>query len=181
MYIYHKQCEIMHNIQWKGPNSQLQCFEQATSGALCWKPKTWKTRKTNTWIAQNFDIVWTIQDKIMWKYRASAFRMCVTYDGFDDLSLISCLSKLCNGCQLYSSFGKSDVSNKKHGHNFQNWVLKGIAALANRVDYSCYSFQASILKIMAVSFFVTPRNFAKGCRQIWFSEKLQTWAAKKKN
>ena len=39
MYIYHKQCENMQNIQWKSSNGQIQCFMQATPGALCWKPK----------------------------------------------------------------------------------------------------------------------------------------------
>ena len=39
MYIYHKQCENMQKIQWKSSNGQIQCFMQATSGALCWKPQ----------------------------------------------------------------------------------------------------------------------------------------------
>ena len=39
MYIYHKQCENMQKIQWKSSNGQIQCFMQATSGALCRKPK----------------------------------------------------------------------------------------------------------------------------------------------
>ena len=39
MYIYHKQCENMQKIQWKSSNGQIQCFKQATLGALWWKPK----------------------------------------------------------------------------------------------------------------------------------------------
>ena len=39
MYIYHKQCENMQKIQWKSSNGQIQWFMQATSGALCRKPK----------------------------------------------------------------------------------------------------------------------------------------------
>ena len=39
MYIYHKQYENMQKNQWKSSDGQIQCFKQATSGALCWKPK----------------------------------------------------------------------------------------------------------------------------------------------
>ena len=39
MYFYHKKWKNMQKIQWKGSNGQIQCFKQATSGALCWKPK----------------------------------------------------------------------------------------------------------------------------------------------
>ena len=35
MHIYDKQCEIMQKNQWKGPNCQIQCFHNGTSGALC--------------------------------------------------------------------------------------------------------------------------------------------------
>ena len=37
MHIYDKQCGIMQKNQWKGPNFQIQCFYNGTSGALCWK------------------------------------------------------------------------------------------------------------------------------------------------
>ena len=39
MYIYDKLYENMQKNQWKSSNGQIQCFMQATSGALCWKPK----------------------------------------------------------------------------------------------------------------------------------------------
>ena len=49
MHIYDKQWEIMQKNQWKGPNSQLQCFYKGTSvtsGALSWKQMfTRKTKK----------------------------------------------------------------------------------------------------------------------------------------
>ena len=46
VYIYHKQCGIMQKIQWKSSNGQLQWFNKATSGALCWKrQKTQKLEK----------------------------------------------------------------------------------------------------------------------------------------
>ena len=46
------------------------------------------------------------------------------------------------------------VAKKRHGHNFQNRGLKRIAGVVNPIDYPCYSFQTSILKIVAVSFFL---------------------------
>ena len=33
MHIYDKQCGIMQKNQWKGPNVQIQCFYNGTSGA----------------------------------------------------------------------------------------------------------------------------------------------------
>ena len=87
MYIYHKQCEIIQKIQWKGSNSQLQCFYNGRSltdrSSLL---KTLQTRETKTRITQNFDMVWPIQGRTMSKSTSSAFRICVTHRGFDDLS-----------------------------------------------------------------------------------------------
>ena len=41
--------------------------------------KTWKTRKTKTWIAQNFQILYHIQGGTMGKSTSSAFRTCGTF------------------------------------------------------------------------------------------------------
>ena len=61
VHIYHKQCEFIQKIRWKGSNGQLQWFNKATSGALCWKrQKNTKTRGTKTQITQNFEKVWPI-------------------------------------------------------------------------------------------------------------------------
>ena len=61
MYIYDKQCGIMQKNQWKGPNFQIQCFYNGTSGALCWKrQKKHKSRETKTQITQIFEKVWPI-------------------------------------------------------------------------------------------------------------------------
>ena len=61
MHIYDKQCGIMQKNQWKGPNFQIQCFYNGTSGALCWKrQKNTKTRETKTQITQIFEKVWPI-------------------------------------------------------------------------------------------------------------------------
>ena len=61
MHIYDKQCGIMQKNQWKGPNFQIQCFYNGTSGALCWKrQKNTKTRETKTQITPIFVKVWPI-------------------------------------------------------------------------------------------------------------------------
>jgi len=66
MYIYHIQCEILQKIQWKGSNSQLQCFYNGRSltdrSSLL---KTQKTKGTKTWITHNFELVWPIQGRTM--------------------------------------------------------------------------------------------------------------------
>ncbi len=48
---------------------------------------------------------------------------------------------------------------KRHAHNFDFSGLKRIAKVTHRVDHTCYSFQTRKLKIVAVSFFLTPPNF----------------------
>ena len=87
MHIYDKQCEIMQKNQWKGPNFQIQCFYNERSltdrSSLL---KTRKTRETKTWITQNFELVWPIQGRTIWKSTSSAFRICVTHGGGNDFS-----------------------------------------------------------------------------------------------
>ena len=60
MYIYHKQCGILQKIQWKGSNGQLQWFNKATSGALCWKrqktPKLKKLKRKLLKILKRYDL-----------------------------------------------------------------------------------------------------------------------------
>ena len=58
MYIYHKQCKIIQKDQWKGSNSQLQSFYKGTS-MMSWNSllKTRKTRKTKTYVTQNFGLL----------------------------------------------------------------------------------------------------------------------------
>ena len=47
----------------------------------------------------------------------------------------------------------SDVTKKRHGHNFDFSDLKRIAGLVHHMSYLGYSFQAQKIKIVAVSFF----------------------------
>ena len=41
--------------------------------------KTWKTRETKTWITQNFELVWPIQGRTMWKLTSWRFQKCGTF------------------------------------------------------------------------------------------------------
>ena len=86
MHIYDKQCEIMQKNQWKGPNFQIQCFYNERSltdrSSLL---KTPKTRKIKTHLTQNFELVWPIQGRTMWKLTSWGFQKC---DSFRDLEIL---------------------------------------------------------------------------------------------
>ena len=86
MHIYDKQCEIMQKNQWKGPNFQTWCFYNGRSltdrSSLL---KTPKTRGAKTWIPQNFELVWPIQGRTMWKLTSWGFQKC---GSFRDLEVL---------------------------------------------------------------------------------------------
>ena len=54
------------------------------------------------------------------------------------------------------------VTKKRHGHNFDFFGPKRIARLLDIVEKPCYSFQTKKIKIVAVSFFLTPLIFGDG-------------------
>ena len=41
--------------------------------------KSMKTRQTKTWITQNFELVWPIQGRTMWKLTSWGFQKCGTF------------------------------------------------------------------------------------------------------
>ena len=106
MYIYHTQCEIIQKNQWKGSNSQFQCFDNERSltnrSSLL---KTRKTRETKTWITQNFELVWPIQGRTMWKLTSWGFRKC---GSFRDLEVLN---------QSYRLSKSSQISKKEISEN----------------------------------------------------------------
>ena len=75
----------------KRPNS-LFLQGEVSSAVL----KTWKTRKTKTWITQNFQILYHIQGTTMWKSASSAFQKCGTFCVYDFLKGSYWLSKFSN-------------------------------------------------------------------------------------
>ena len=116
--------------------------------------KTWKTRETKTRITQNFQILYHIQGTTIGKLTSWGFRKCGSFCSGEFLKRRYWLSKSSN----FSIFFKSKMrcQKKRHSHNFDFSGLKRIGWVTNRVDKTCYSFQAWKIKIVAVSFFLTP-------------------------
>ena len=104
MHIYDKQCEIMQKNQWKGPNFQTWCFYNGRSltdrSSLL---KTPKTRETKMWITQNFELVWPIQGRTMWKLTSWGFRKCGT---FRDLKVLNQSYRLSKSSQISIFFAQ---------------------------------------------------------------------------
>ena len=123
MHIYDKQCEIMQKIQWKYSNDQLHRFYKGTLMTF-WSSllKTPKTRGTKTWITQNFELVWPIQGRTMWKLTSWGFQKCGTFWGLKVLNQSYWLSK------------SSQISKKKI---LDKGCQKNIARIANAVQ--CHS------------------------------------------
>ena len=63
---------------------------------------------------------------------------------------------------------------KRHGHNFDFSGLKRIAGLVHSISYPTYSFQPRKIKIVAVSFFLTPPNFRDTST---FADMIWLWPA----
>ena len=70
----------MQKIQWKYSNDQHHRFYKGTLMTF-WSSllKTMKTRQTKTYITQNFELVWPIQGRTMWKLTSWGFQKCGTF------------------------------------------------------------------------------------------------------
>ena len=144
----------MQKIQWKYSNDQLHRFYKGTLMTF-WSSllKTMKTRQTKTYITQNFELVWPIQGRTMWKLTSWGFQKCGT---FRVLKVLNQSYWLLKSGEISKKIG---VTKKRRAFNFENWSPKRIEWTANRVVLRCYSFRNPILIIVAVSFFVTPLIF----------------------
>ena len=149
MHIYDKQCEIIQKNQWKGSNFQIQCFYNGRSltdrSSLL---KTQKTRETKMWITQNFELVWPIQGRTMWKLTSWGFQKCGT---FRDLEVLNHSYRLSKSGQIQTWEG--GVAKKRHGHNIEFWALTRNQRGTNMVGSTLIQWQRSKLIIVAVSFF----------------------------
>ena len=141
----------------KAQTAKFTVFAREISSAVL---KTWKTRKTKTWIIQNFQILYHIQGGTIGMLTSWGFRNCGFFWVYDFLKGSYCLSKSSKISR--KKMGRRRRQKKRHGHNFDFSGLKRIAKVTHRVDYTCYSFQARKLKIVAVSFFLTPLIFGDG-------------------
>ena len=90
MRIHAKQCEIMQKINKKAQTAKFTVFAREISSAVL---KTWTTRKTKTWITQNFQILYHIQGTTMRKLTSWGFRKCGTFGVYDFLKGSYLLSK----------------------------------------------------------------------------------------
>ena len=103
--------------------------------------KTWKTRKTKTWITQIFQILYTSQGTTMLKLTSWGFRKCGSFCPGEFLKRSYWLSKSSN----FSIFFKSKM-----------WRHKNIARIANAVhchswlsgNKNCHEFRFSIVRIV---------------------------------
>ena len=96
------------------------------------------------------------QDRTMWKLRSRGFRKCGTFWACELFNGSYCWSKSYHVGKSRSVTKIRRCQKKRHGHNFDFSDLKRIGWVTNRVDQTCYSFQAWKIKIVAVSFFLTP-------------------------
>ena len=88
-------------INEKAQTAKFTVFAREISSAVL---KTWKTRKTKTWITQNFQILYHIQGTTMWTSTSSAFRKCGTFGVYDFLKGSYWLSKSRNFSFFFLKF-----------------------------------------------------------------------------
>ena len=156
MHIYDKQCGIMQKNQWKGPNFQIQCFYNGTSGALCWKrQKNTKTRETKTQITQIFEKVWPIKGGTMRKLTSRGFRKCCSFWVLEVLNQSYWPSKLGENWRKNS---KERNRNKKKTRP-QFWVLCSEIESAGD-QHGCFNADS-----------ISSRNF-QNCGRVFFLLRL---------
>ena len=114
--------------------------------------KSMKTRQTKTWITQNFELVWPIQGRTMWKLTSWGFRKCGTFRDLEVLNQSYLLSKSSKISFFFRQ--RCGVQKKRHGHNFQNLCSKSNQRGRNPYSSTLIRCGAKILKIVAVSFFL---------------------------
>ena len=160
MYIYHIQCEIIQKIQWKGSNSQLQCFYNGRlltdrSSLL----KTPETRETKTRITQNFELVWPIQGRTMWKLTSWGFRKC---GSFGDLEVLNHSYRLSKSGQIQKK--KIGVTKRDTAtiRSLRRWYGISVCLLGVVTRWFNGSAQNSLL--WPCLFFVTPLIFGNGLK-----------------
>ena len=160
MYIYHKQCEIIQKIQWKGSNSQLQCFYNGRSltdrSSLL---KTRKTRETKTWITQNFELVWPIQGRTMWKSTSRGFQKC---GSFRDLEVLNHSYRLSKSGQIQTWEGGVAKKDTATILSFGLWY--GISVGPTWLVPRWFNGSAQNSLLWPCLFFATPLIFGNGLK-----------------
>ena len=120
--------------------------------ALCWKrqktPKLKKLKRKLLKILKRYDLSRVVPCR---RARPEDSENVVVFEIWRFQTIVI-------GCQSQVKFREKyclerGVVKKRHGHNFEFWVLKRIAGPSHMVGRTCYSFQGSKLIIVAVSFF----------------------------
>ena len=100
----------------KAQTAKFTVLQREISSAVL---KTWKTRKTKTWITQFFQIIYPIQGTTMWTLTSWGFRKCGTFWVYDFLKGSYWLSIRARWFQLFvvDSFGElSDCTGYRKNH-----------------------------------------------------------------
>ena len=95
------------------------------------------------------------RDRTKWNLTSWGFRKCGSFWASFLRGVIAAQSRIMSA-KVEVSPKLGGVKKKRHGHNFDFSGLKRIGWVTNRVDQTCYSFHAWKIKIVAVSFFLTP-------------------------
>ena len=91
--------------------------------------KTWKTRKTKTWITQFFQIVCALQGTTIWKMRSWGFRKCGTFWVYDFLKGSYWRSKLKQILRKNIARGTTDP-----GIASITWIISPATKQANSLE-----------------------------------------------
>ena len=119
--------------------------------------KTWKTRKTKTWITQFFQILYAIQGTTMWTLTSWGFRKCGSFCVYDFLKGSYWLSK---SSQIFKKkIAEGGVAKKQHSVKNAFSDPAWIGGVPHRVDYNSYSFQVCTIIINGVLFFCDTSYF----------------------
>ena len=97
-----------------------------------------------------------IQDRSMWNLTSWRFRKCRTYWACELLNGSYRPSKMDESEKTGPSPKIRGVKKKRHGHNFEFWALPRNQRGTNHIEPTLIPWQSSKLKIVAVSFFLTP-------------------------
>ena len=131
--------------------------------AAAWIFFWWGHKKTQkkhffhkTLISQNLLKEANIQARSMWKLTSRAFRKCGTYWACHVFNGSYRPSKMDESEKTGPSPKISGVQKKRHGHNFENYGSKLNQRWNNHVGPTLIQWRRSELKIVAVSFFLTP-------------------------
>ena len=104
-------------------------------------------------ITRDFELVWPIQGRTMWKLTSWEFRKCGSFRDFEVLNRSYACSKS-EDFEILSPLPKiRGVAKKRHGHNNEFWALPLNQRVTTPNRHTLIPYQRRKLIIVAVSFF----------------------------